>query len=138
MRLRFRLIDARIQELGDQRGEMLSRLHALIKQTDPKVVDEWKWGTAVWSHDGLFCTGETYKNVVKMTLSGGASLDDPSGLFNSSRNRTANGCKNEKSAMGSQCHSDPFQNETWGFGVPLHRSSSQAARTNEERYEEKE
>jgi len=136
--LRFRLIDARIQELGDQRGEMLSRLHALIKQTDPKVVDEWKWGTAVWSHDGLFCTGETYKNVVKMTLSGGASLDDPSGLFNSSRNRTANGCKNEKSAMGSQCHSDPFQNETWGFGVPLHRSSSQAARTNEERYEEKE
>ena len=116
MRLRFRLIDARIQELGDQRGEMLSRLHALIKQTDPKVVDEWKWGTAVWSHDGLFCTGETYKNVVKMTLSGGASLDDPSGLFNSSRNRTANGCENEKSAMGSQCHSDPFQDETWGFG----------------------
>ena len=70
MRLRFRLIDARIQELGDQRGEMLSRLHALIKQTDPKVVEEWKWRTAVWSHDGLFCTGETYKNVVKMTVSG--------------------------------------------------------------------
>ena len=73
----------------------------------------------MWSHDGLFCTCETYKNVVKMTFSGGASLDDPSGLFNSSRNRTANGCENEKSAMGSQCHSDPFQDETWGFGGPI-------------------
>jgi hypothetical protein len=80
-----RLIDARIQELGDWRGEMLSRLRALIKQADPKVVEEWKWrGTPVWSHDGLICTGETYKNVVKMTFSKGASLDDPSGLFNSS------------------------------------------------------
>ena len=80
-----RLIDARIQELGDWRGEMLSRLRALIKQADPKVVEEWKWrGTPVWSHDGLICTGETYKNVVKMTFSRGASLDDPSGLFNSS------------------------------------------------------
>ena len=78
-----RLIDARIQELGDWRGEMLSRLRALIKQADPKVVEEWKWGTPVWSHDGLICTGETYKNVVKMTFSRGASLDDPSGLFNS-------------------------------------------------------
>jgi len=80
-----RLIDARIQELGDWRGKMLSRLRALIKQADPKVVEEWKWrGTPVWSHDGLICTGETYKNVVKMTFSRGASLDDPSGLFNSS------------------------------------------------------
>jgi hypothetical protein len=80
-----RLIDARIQELGDWRGKMLSRLRALIQQADPKVVEEWKWrGTPVWSHDGLICTGETYKNVVKMTFSKGASLDDPSGLFNSS------------------------------------------------------
>jgi hypothetical protein len=79
-----RLIDARIQELGDWRGEMLSRLRAVIKQADPKVVEEWKWGTPVWSHDGLICTGETYKSVVKMTFAKGASLDDPSGLFNSS------------------------------------------------------
>jgi hypothetical protein len=79
-----RLIDARIQELGDWRGEMLSRLRALIQQADPKVVEEWKWRTPVWSHDGLICTGESYKNVVKMTFAKGASLDDPSGLFNSS------------------------------------------------------
>jgi hypothetical protein len=80
-----RLIDLRIQELGDWRGEMLSRLRALIKQADPKVVEEWKWrGTPVWSHDGLICTGETYNNVVKMTFAKGASLDDPTGLFNSS------------------------------------------------------
>jgi hypothetical protein len=79
-----RLIDARIQELGDWRGEMLSRIRALIKQADPKVVEEWKWETPVWSHDGLICTGESYKSVVKMTFAKGASLDDPSGLFNSS------------------------------------------------------
>src|SRR5271165_1654513 len=79
-----RLIDARIQELGDWRGEMLSRIRALIKQADPKVVEEWKWAIPVWSHDGLRCTGETYKNVVKMTFAKGASLDDPTGLFNSS------------------------------------------------------
>jgi hypothetical protein len=80
-----RLIDARIKELGDWRGEMLSRLRALIKQADPKVVEEWKWmGTPVWSHDGIICTGETYKSVVKMTFAKGASLDDPSCLFNSS------------------------------------------------------
>lgn len=79
-----RLIDERIHELGDWRGEMLSRLRALIKQADPNVVEEWKWGIPVWSHDGLVCTGETYKNVVKMTFAKGASLDDPSGLFNSS------------------------------------------------------
>ena len=79
------LIDARIHELGDWRGEMLSRLRALIKQADPQVVEEWKWkGTPVWSHDGIICTGETYKSVVKMTFAKGASLDDPSGLFNSS------------------------------------------------------
>lgn len=79
------LVDARIEELGDWRGEMLSRLRALIKQADPEVAEEWKWrGTPVWSHNGGICTGETYKNVVKMTFSKGASLKDPSGLFNSS------------------------------------------------------
>ena len=79
------LIDARIKELGDWRGEMLGRLRALIKEADPDVVEEWKWrGVPVWSHDGLICTGETYKNVVKMTFAKGASLEDPSGLFNSS------------------------------------------------------
>ena len=79
------LIDARIEDLGDWRGEMLSRLRALIKAADPEVVEEWKWrGTPVWSHNGLICTGETYKNVVKMTFAKGASLKDPSGLFNSS------------------------------------------------------
>jgi hypothetical protein len=79
------LIDARIEELGDWRGEMLSRLRALIKEADPEVAEEWKWrGTPVWSHKGLICTGETYKSVVKMTFARGASLKDPSGLFNSS------------------------------------------------------
>jgi hypothetical protein len=79
------LIDARIEDLGDWRGEMLSRLRALIKQADPEAVEEWKWrGTPVWSHNGLICTGETYKSVVKMTFAKGASLKDPSGLFNSS------------------------------------------------------
>lgn len=78
------LIDARIEDLGDWRGEMLSRLRALIKQADPEVTEEWKWGTPVWSHNGLICTGETYKKAVKMTFAKGASLDDPSGLFNSS------------------------------------------------------
>ena len=80
-----RLIDARIKELGDWRGKMLSHLRALIRQADPEVVEEWKWkGTPVWSHDGIICTGETYKSVVKMTFAKGASLEDPSGLFNSS------------------------------------------------------
>jgi len=80
-----RLIDERIQELGDWRGEMLSRIRTLIKQADPQVVEEWKWrGVPVWSHDGIVCTGETYKRVVKMTFAKGASLKDPSGLFNSS------------------------------------------------------
>jgi len=79
-----RLIDARIEELGDWRGAMLSRLRTLIKEADPKVTEEWKWNNPVWSHDGLICTGETYKKVVKMTFAKGASLKDPSGLFNSS------------------------------------------------------
>jgi hypothetical protein len=79
------LIDARIEELGDWRGQMLSRIRALIKEADPEVVEQWKWrGTPVWSHNGLICTGETYKSVVKMTFAKGASLKDPSGLFNSS------------------------------------------------------
>ena len=79
------LIDARIKELGDWRGKTLGRLRALIKQADPDVVEEWKWrGVPVWSHDGLICTGETYKSVVKMTFAKGASLKDPSSLFNSS------------------------------------------------------
>ncbi len=80
-----RLIDARIKELGDWRGKTLSRVRALIKQADPEVVEEWKWrGVPVWSHDGIICTGETYKSVVKVTFFKGASLKDPSGLFNSS------------------------------------------------------
>jgi hypothetical protein len=79
------LIDARIRELKDWRGEMLARIRALIKEADPEVVEEWKWrGVPVWSHDGIICTGETYKSVVKMTFAKGASLDDPSGLFNAS------------------------------------------------------
>jgi hypothetical protein len=80
-----RLIDARIKELDDWRGKTLSHVRALIKQADPEVVEEWKWrGVPVWSHDGLICTGETYKSVVKLTFAKGASLKDPSGLFNSS------------------------------------------------------
>jgi hypothetical protein len=78
------MIDARIAELDDWRGEMLARIRALIKRADPAVVEEWKWGIPVWSHDGIICTGETYKKVVKLTFAKGASLADPSGLFNSS------------------------------------------------------
>jgi hypothetical protein len=79
------LIDARIEELGDWRGEMLARVRALIKQADPDVVEEWKWrGVPVWYHAGIICTGESYKKVVKMTFAKGASLEDPAGLFNSS------------------------------------------------------
>jgi len=86
----FELIDARIRELGDWRGETLSRIRALVREADPEAVEEWKWakatnpGTPVWSHDGIICTGETYKSVVKTTFAKGASLEDPSGLFNSS------------------------------------------------------
>ena len=80
-----KLIDGRIEELGDWRGETLARIRALIKQADPEVVEEWKWrGVPVWEHAGIICTGETYKNVVKMTFAKGASLEDPAGLFNSS------------------------------------------------------
>jgi hypothetical protein len=79
------LIDGRIKELSDWRGETLARLRNLIKQADPEVVEEWKWrGVPVWSHEGIICTGETYKNVVKTTFAKGASLEDPAGLFNSS------------------------------------------------------
>jgi len=78
-------IDARIEELGDWRGEMLARIRALVKRADPEVVEEWKWrGVPVWYHAGMLCTGETYKSHVKVTFAKGASLDDPSGLFNSS------------------------------------------------------
>jgi hypothetical protein len=80
-----KLIDARIRELGDWRGKTLENVRRLIKQADPEIVEEWKWmGTPVWSHNGNICTGETYKNVVKLTFAKGASLKDPSGLFNSS------------------------------------------------------
>jgi len=80
-----RLIDARIKELDDWRGKTLAHVRVLIKQADPEVVEEWKWrGVPVWSHDGLICTGETYKSVVKLTFAKGASLKDPEGLFNSS------------------------------------------------------
>ena len=79
------LIDARIKELADWRGEMLSKLRSLVKESDPEVVEEWKWrGVPVWYDNGMICTGETYKNVVKMTFAKGAALEDPSGLFNSS------------------------------------------------------
>ena len=84
------LISKRISDLGDWRGETLARIRELVKEADPEIVEEWKWakasspGTPVWSHDGIVCTGETYKNVVKLTFAKGASLDDPSGLFNSS------------------------------------------------------
>lgn len=80
-----KLIDGRIKELGDWRGEMLGRIRELIKEADPDVVEEWKWrGVPVWEHDGIICTGETYKAVVKMTFARGAALEDPAGLFNSS------------------------------------------------------
>jgi hypothetical protein len=79
------LIDERIRELGDWRGKMLSRLRTIIKRADPEIIEEWKWrGVPVWSHDGVICTGETYKKVVKMTFAKGAALNDPAGLFNSS------------------------------------------------------
>jgi hypothetical protein len=77
-------IDARIEELGDWRGETLARLRGLIKAADPEVVEEWKWGGPVWSHDGIICTGESYKSTVKLTFAKGAAVKDPSGLFNSS------------------------------------------------------
>src|SRR3954447_22612020 len=78
------LIEARIEELGDWRGETLARVRGLIREADPEIVEEWKWRVPVWSHDGIVCTGETYKKAVKLTFAKGASLEDPSGLFNSS------------------------------------------------------
>jgi len=78
------MIDGRIEELGDWRGKTLARLRALVKQADPGVVEEWKWSVPVWSHDGIICTGETYKSAVKLTFAKGASVEDPAGLFNSS------------------------------------------------------
>ncbi len=78
------MIDERIEELGDWRGEMLEQLRALIKQADAEVVEEWKWNVPVWSHEGIICTGETYKNAVKLTFAKGAAIKDPKGLFNSS------------------------------------------------------
>ena len=79
-----RMIDERIEELGDWRGKLLARLRKLIKQADPWIVEEWKWAVPVWSHEGIICTGETYKSAVKLTFAKGAALEDPSGLFNSS------------------------------------------------------
>ena len=79
-----KLIDARIDELGDWRGETLAHVRKLIRQADPEVIEEWKWGVPVWSHAGIVCTGESYKSAVKLTFAKGASLDDPAGLFNSS------------------------------------------------------
>ncbi|HTZ57971.1 MAG TPA: DUF1801 domain-containing protein [Acidobacteriaceae bacterium] len=79
------LIDERIKQLGDWRGKMLAKVRTILHQADPEIVEEWKWmGTPVWSHSGIVCTGETYKNVVKLTFAKGAKLDDPAGLFNSS------------------------------------------------------
>ena len=78
------MIDGRIEELGDWRGKTLARLRALVKQADPGVVEEWKWSVPVWSHDGIICTGETYKSAVKLTFAKGAAVEDPAGLFNSS------------------------------------------------------
>ena len=78
------MIDGRIKELGDWRGKMLARLRTIVNQADPDIVEEWKWNVPVWSHDGIICTGEAYKSVVKMTFARGAALEDPSGLFNSS------------------------------------------------------
>jgi hypothetical protein len=79
-----RMIDQRIESLGDWRGKMLAKIRRVMKQADPDVVEEWKWENPVWSHDGIICTGETYKKAVKMTFARGAALEDPSGLFNSS------------------------------------------------------
>ena len=79
-----RMIDARIDELGDWRGETLTRMRTLIRQAEPAIIEEWKWAVPVWSHNGIVCTGETYKNSVKLTFAKGASVPDPSGLFNSS------------------------------------------------------
>ena len=115
------MIDERIRELGDWRGEMLSRLRTLIKQAIPELVEEWKWrGVPVWSHAGIICTGETYKSVVKVTFAKGASLADPSGLFNSSLEG------NTRRAIdlheGEEVDADAFK-ALVGAAVALNRSS---------------
>jgi hypothetical protein len=117
-----RLIDARIKDLDDWRGRTLAHVRALIQQADPEVVEEWKWrGVPVWSHDGMICTGETYKSVVKLTFAKGASLDDPSGLFNSSLEG------NTRRAIdlheGDEINADAFKTLI-GAAVALNRSSA--------------
>jgi hypothetical protein len=117
-----RLIDARIKELGDWRGKTLSHVRALIKQADPEVVEEWKWrGVPVWSHDGLICTGETYKSVVKLTFAKGAALQDPSGLFNSSLEGNARRAIDLHE--GDEVDGDAFKTLI-GAAVALNRSSA--------------
>lgn len=116
-----RLIDARIRELDDWRGQTLSHVRALIKQADPDVVEEWKWrGVPVWSHDGLICTGETYKSVVKLTFAKGASLEDPSGLFNSSLEGNVRRAIDIRE--GDEVDKDAFKTLI-GAAVALNRSS---------------
>jgi hypothetical protein len=123
-----RLIDARINELGDWRGKTLSRVRALIQEADPAVVEEWKWrGVPVWSHNGIICTGETYKNVVKLTFARGASLEDPSRLFNASLEGNARraidireGDKLDEEALKALVRAAVVLNEstTGGFKTP--------------------
>jgi hypothetical protein len=126
------LIDARIEELDDWRGEMLSRVRALIKQADPEVVEEWKWrkasnpGVPVWSHDGLICTGETYKTVVKLTFAKGASLKDPSRLFNSSLDGNVRRAIDIRE--GEAIDEDAFR-ELIRAAVSLNESSGRAPKT---------
>jgi len=103
-----RLIDTRVAELGDWRGETLARMRALIRQADPDVVEEWKWrGVPVWSHAGIICTGETYKNVVKLTFAKGASIEDPAGLFNSSLDGNARRAIDIRN--GERINDEPFK-----------------------------
>src|SRR5438270_12023735 len=115
-----RLIDARIKELADWRGKMLSRLRTLVKEADPEVVEEWKWrGVPVWYHDGMICTGETYKNVVKMTFARGAALKDPSGLFNSSLDG------NTRRAIGEKINEEALKTLVRA-AVTLNKSTAQS------------
>ena len=130
------LIDAKIKELGDWRGRMLSRLRNLVRQADPEVVEEWNWrGVPVWEHDGIICTGETYKNVVKMTFAQGAALKDPSGLFNSSlegghttRHRLSRGRVDKRGGVevprSRRRDPEPVQSQTLIHGITsLHRNA---------------
>ena len=123
-----RLIDARIKELDDWRGKTLSHLRALIKQADPEVVEEWKWrGVPVWYHDGMLCTGETYKSVVKLTFFKGASLEDPSGLFNSSLEGNARRAIDFHEGDGDAIDEDAFK-RLIRAAIALNRSSTQVTR----------